>query len=278
MIADRRVLTLIAIALIAGAALALAVALARGPSSSAARMATTYSSAAQSPAGVPADTQDLAATLPDPLAADPARSAPMLDQFQPKDPFIPLVAPTPAPNPTSTSAPTPAPTSTPSNMKAVVNVNGVTQTVVVGDKVPSGTPAFKIASITSSDVTFTLLSGQFSDGSSSVTVNLGEAVKVQNKSGGTSYTLSVIKIGASSGGGSSGTKSVAILSITTKNGQPVVTLRVGSVTYSDETSGTVLSTSAGEIRIVSINANAQTVTLVLGSATFTVHAGQTVPK
>ena len=276
MMFDRRVLALVAMALIAGAALALAVALAGGPSSPVTALAT-YSSAVQSPAGVPAQTQDLAATQPDPLAVDPARSAPMLDQFQPKDPFIPLQTPTPAPNPTSNPTPAPTPAPTPSNKKAVVKVNGVQSTVVTGDKVPSGSPAFKITSITATDVTFTLLSGQFSDGSSSVTVNLGEAVKVQNQSGGTSYTLSVIKIGASSSGGG-GTKSIAVLSITTKNGEPVVTLRVGSVTYSDVTAGAVLSTSQGEIRIVSINASAQTVTLVWGSATLTLHTGQVVPK
>jgi hypothetical protein len=278
MMVDRRVLTLVVMALIAGAALALAVALARGPSSQVTGL-STYGSAVQSPAGVPAQTQDLGATQPDPLAVDPARSAPMLDQFQPKDPFIPLQTPTPAPNPTSSPTPVPTPVPTPSNKKAVVKVNGATSTVVTGDKVPSGDPAFKITSVTASDVTFTLLSGQFSDGSSSVTVNLGEAVKVQNQSGGTSYTLSVVKIGGSGGGGSgSGAHSIAILSITTKNGDPVVTLRVGSVTYSDVTAGTVLTTSWGEIRIVSINASAQTVTLVHGSATLTLHTGQVVPK
>lgn len=278
MMVDRRVLALVVMALIAGAALALAVALAGGGPASQVTGLATYSSAVQSPAGVPAQTQDLGATQPDPLAVDPARSAPMLDQFQPKDPFIPLQTPTPAPNPTSnpTPAPTPEPTPEPSNKKAVVKVNGVQSTVVTGDKVPSGDPAFKITSITATDVTFTLLSGQFSDGSSSVTVNLGEAVKVQNESGGTSYTLSVIKIGASSSGGA--THGIAVLSITTKNGEPVVTLRVGSVTYSDVTSGAVLSTSQGEIRIVSINASAQTVTLVWGSATLTLHTGQVVPK
>ena len=150
----RRMLTYIAIALIVGAALALAVALASsgavGPVRDRVgrRRPTAASSLYSDDAG--------AAVL---AAADPAKEQPLLDKFTSKDPFIPFPTPgatasaTPSPNPTSTSAP--------SDLAAKIKVDGTNYTVVQGDKVPGGSAAaFNITGVTSGDVSFEVIDGR----------------------------------------------------------------------------------------------------------------------
>lgn len=264
MITNRRTLTYVAIALIVGAALALAVALARSDS-----LATSTGSTAiqaQGVGGLLGDTSGAGAIA----NADPAKQEPLLDKFTAKDPFIPLAVATPTPNPTSTSNP---------SLSAKVKVNGTTYTVVQGDKVPSSSPAFTITSITSGDVTFGVIAeGGLENGDTSITVNLGESVSA-TLANGKSYDLSVISIGSNSGGGSSSNgHTISVLSITSSNGTAMATFEVDGKTYSDKKIGDVFSTSAGEIKVIAINVDAQTVTIVLGDQTLTLRAGQVVVK
>ena len=102
MIANRRTLTYVAIALIVGAALALAVALSR--SDSAATSSRPAAAPTQAQGGVLGDTAG-AGTI---ASADPAKQEPLLDKFTAKDPFIPFATATPTPIPTSTSTPNPS--------------------------------------------------------------------------------------------------------------------------------------------------------------------------
>ena len=147
---NRRMLTYVVIALIVGAALALAVA-----------VASTRSDATGAPnvvteagvAGLSSDagTEALA-------AADPAREQPLLDKFTSKDPFIPFPTPgggtaTPTPSPTSTSQPS-------SNLSAKIKVDGTSYNVVEGDQVPGGSAAeFTVTGVSSGDVTFKVIDG-----------------------------------------------------------------------------------------------------------------------
>lgn len=264
MIANRRTLTYVAIALIVGAALALAVALARSdaPATSSGALAAQT----QSQGGVLGDTTGAGEIA----SADPARQEPLLDKFTAKDPFIPLAVATPAPSPTSTSNPDQA-------LSASVKVDGTTYTVVQGDKVPSSSPAFTVSGITSSDVTFSVIDGTLENGDSSISVNLGESVSVTLENG-KSYDLSVLSIGSSGSGTTSNGHSISVLSITSSNGTPMVTLEVDGKTYSDKEVGDVISTSWGEIEIIAINVDAQTVTIVHGDQTLTLRAGQVVVK
>ena len=267
----RRMLTYVAIALIVGAALALAVALA---SSGAVDSSGTASGGAPTAASSVYSDDAGTAVL---AAADPAKEQPLLDKFTSKDPFIPFPTPgatttgTPSPNPTSTSAPT--------DLAAKIKVDGTNYTVVQGDKVPGGSAAaFTIAGVTSSDVSFSVIDGALENGDTSFSVNLGEAVRVTLESG-VSYDISVISIGASSGGGGSGTAhSITVLSINSQDGVAVATFEVDGKTYSDKEVGDVFSTSAGEIEVLAINVGAQTVTIMLGDQTFTLHAGQVIVK
>jgi len=271
-ITDRRTLTYVAIALIVGAALALAVALARSDAPAASSGPTAVQTQAQG--GVFGDTAGADALA----SADPARQEPLLDKFTAKDPFVPLVVATPAPNPTSssnpTSSPSPSPTPSPS-LTARVKVNGTTYTVAKGDKVPGGSPAFTISGITSGDVTFAVIKGTLKNGDSSISVSLGESVRATLESG-KSYDLSVLSIGSSGAGGNGHT--IAVLSITSSNGAAMATFEVDGKTYADKKVGDVFSTSAGEIKVIAINGDAQTVTIVLGDQTLTLRAGQVIIK
>jgi len=260
-ISSRRTLTYVAIALIVGAALALAVALARSDAPPASTGAAAVQTLAQG--GLLGDTAG-AGTLD---AADPAKYEPPLDKFTAKDPFIPLAVATPTPTPTS---------STTANLSARVKVNGTTYTVVQGDKVPSSSPAFTISGITSGDVTFAVIDGTLENGDASISVNLGESVSATLDSGST-YQLSVLSIGSSSSTSNDG-HTIMVLSITSSNGTAMATFEVDGKTYSDKTVGAVFSTSAGEIKVIAINVDAQTVTIVLGDQTITLRAGQVIVK
>jgi hypothetical protein len=261
-IANRRTLTYVAIALIVGATLALAVALARSGAPAASSGPTAAQTQAQG--GVLGDTTGAGLIA----SADPAKYEPPLDLFTAKDPFIPLSVASPTPSPTSTANP---------SLSAHVKVNGTTYTVVQGDKVPSGSPAFTISSITSGDVTFAVISGTLKNGDPSISVNLGESVRATLESG-KSYDLSVLSIGSSGGGGTGNGHSISVLSITSSNGIAMATFEVDGKTYADKKVGDVFSTSAGEIKVIAINVDAQTVTIVLGDQTLTLRAGQVVVK
>jgi hypothetical protein len=270
-------LTYVVIALIVGAALALAVAVA-GTGSEAAGAPGTAAEAAVT--GVSSDdgTEALA-------AADPAKEQPLLDKFTSKDPFIPLptVASggsgdgTPSPDPTSTSQPT-------SNLSAKVKVDGTSYNVMEGDKVPGGSAAaFTISGVSSGDVTFEVIDGELENGDKSFKVNVGEAVRVTLDSD-VSYDISVVSVGEggsggnSSGGGDASSHSISVLSVSSQNGTALVTLKVDGKTYSDLAQGDVITTSWGEIEIVAVSVNAQTVTIMHGDQTMTLHAGQVVVK
>ena len=190
MIQNRRALTYVAIALIVGAALALAVALSR--SDSAATGMGEYGTQLQSAQGVTADTGDYSATDAGALAADPAKKDPMLDKFTSKDPFVPLdVA-----NTSGTGTNTDTGSTTNSGLSAKVTVNGTSYTVTQGDKVPDSNAVFEISGISSNDVTFKLINGQFTDGSSTVTIAVGDSMKVTNQDTSTEYTLKVVSVGS----------------------------------------------------------------------------------
>jgi hypothetical protein len=271
MIRDRRTASYIAIALIVGVALALAVALSR-TESSASTLGNQTLGASQT------------TLADDALAADPAKKQPSLDEFTSKDPFVPLDVANDTSNTAATTTST-STTSSVSNLSAHIKVNGGASTVAVGDKVPGDNPVFKISGISAGDVTFALISGQFSDGSSTVTVASGDAVQVVNSDNDKTYTLTVVSIGnGGSGSGSSGTStstsghSITVASITGQNGTALVTLTVDGKTYSDKKQGDTFSTSWGSIKILSISVNQQTVTIMHGDATITLNANQTIIK
>lgn len=261
---NRRTLAYVAIALIVGAALALAVALA--PSGPTAASSSSTGVQTQASSQLLAETGVAGSTSGGTLSADPAKEEPQLDLFVSKDPFVPLGTASTV-NPTDPAA---------ADLTAKIKVDGTSYSVVTGDKVPGGSPAFEISAITSGDVTFTVIDGATESGASSVTVALGESVKV-TLDNGKSYTLAVTSIGESGGGSTSG-HTISVLSVSETNGVAMATIEVDGTTYADLVVGDVVSTSAGEIKVIAIDVNAQTVTLMIGDQTITLRAGQVVVK
>jgi hypothetical protein len=232
----------------------------------------------------------------DALAVDPAKEEPVLDKFHSKDPFRTVYSDGTGetsgtvPPPTNGGGTAEQPTS------ADVRINGVDYAgIKVGAKLPPKDSQFTITSITSSGVTFTLKEGdQFEDGSTAVTVAEGQVVAVQNKSTAKSYTLGVVKLnyagtsggsgsdsGSGSGSGSSVNEaghSIKVASIDSQNGAAHVTLVVDGKTYADLDSGETVSTGWGQIKVVSINASAQTVVILHGDDQLTLQAGQSFAK
>lgn len=275
---SKRTLVYVAFALILGAALATAVVLARTPApagGSAARAAVSQSSGAML-----GDTLGSASVA----AADPAKQQPLLDKFTPKDPFIPLT--TPSSGGGSSGGGGGGTTTT--AYAAKIKVDGTSYTVVNGDKVPSGTAAFSVSSVTSSDVTFAVIDGTLENGDSAITVNLGESVKATLESG-KSYTLAVVSIGSkTTGGGSNGSGSggtistsghtISVLSVTSSSGVALATIEVDGKTYPDKKVGMVITTSWGQVKILAIDVSGQTVTVMHGDQTVVLRAGQVVVK
>lgn len=268
MMTSRRTVLIVVAALALGALAALVAGVGRDP---AATGLGTYGSSVQADGVLAQDetttdatddgTGELAA------AADPAKQQPTLDKFVVKDPFIPLYQPNTGTGGTGTTTPT----------SAKVKVNGTSYTVKVGDEVASG--VFTISAIGSNSVTFQLQEGQqFDDGSTSVTVNVGESVKVTNKDTGKSYTLEVLSVGDDGGGGGTSGHTISAVSISEQNGVAMATIEVDGVTYADKKVGDVFSTGWGDVKIVSINVGAQTVTVLHGDQTLTLRVGQVVTK
>ena len=155
-------------------------------------------------------------------------------------------------------------------------MNGTAYTVTKGDGVPPTNAVFTVSAVATSGVTFALVSGTFENGDSTVIVGVGESVQV-TKQGGPSYTLKVISVGDSGGAAQDG-HSITVLSITESNGTAMVALEVDGETYSDLEVGDTVSTPWGQIKIIAINVDAQTVTIMHGDQTITLHAGQVIVK
>ncbi len=171
----------------------------------------------------------------------------------------------------------------------------------VGDKLPPAGSAFSIKAIASSGVTFELLNGYtVGAGTSTKTFQVAEAatptqITLVNGSAQKVYYVTVLHIsytesgsGSSSsssstsahGGTSSATAghSIKALSIETSNGTPSATISVDGTTFAALSVGQVTTTSWGQIKVVGINAPAQTVTILHADVQITLHVGQSVAK
>ena len=263
MIKNKRRLAYLVMAVILGAALALALVLSGDdPAPTFQGSKITTSNAATSTTETASD---------DPLVVDPAKKEPLLDKFTSKDPFLPLET-----SNSSSSSSGEGGGGDQTELSAKITMNGTEYAVTKGDSLPSTNAVFTVSAVASSSVTFALVSGAFENGDSSVVAGVGESVKV-TKQGGPSYTLKVISVGDSGGGAQAG-HSITVLSITDSNGTALVTLEIDGKTYSDKKVGDTFSTSWGEIKIIAINVDAQTVTVMQGDQTITLRAGQVIVK
>jgi hypothetical protein len=266
----------------------------------------TYGAGSPAAAGL-ADTSTVASSTGSAATvADPAKQQPTLDQFTSRNPFVQA---TTAPGSGSTATTTPSSSPTPGAKAMSANITVKTGSVgatymnqVVGDKLPPAGSVFSIQSMNSSGVTFKLLNGYtVGAGTDTKTFTIAQAseptqVTLVNGSSHKIYFVTVVHIstaegsaGTSSGStssstGSSGTTnataghSIKALSIETSNGVPSATITVDGTAFAARTVGQVTTTSWGQIKVIGINAPAQTVTILHADVQLTLHVGQSVSK
>lgn len=279
MIGGRQVAIVVAAVVVLGAGVALAVFGGGGEGD-----ATTVGSAGNGDATLPTVAADAAAPASGDGASllDPARQEPILDLFTAKDPFAPLGGGIP-PEPTPT--PIPTPTATPEYpTSADITIGGMAYTVEPGEETPADDPAFYVADITPSGVTFELIDGQtFDDGSASVEVAEGQDVVVTTYETGETFRISVVSLnygdgdGGGGGGGQTG-HTIELLSINTRNGVHAATIKVDGTTYADLEAGESVQTDWGQVKVLAVDAGAQTATILHGDDTLVLHVGQAVEK
>lgn len=167
----------------------------------------TATDPAAAPASLP-NTTDLVTPGPGQLVA--------FDRFLGKDPFRQQVTPTvetpsgadgggdpggaPTEPPPGGGAPTPTPTPTPPPPSAtfeaaVLEVNGVQQTVVKRGTFPSSDPIFRLFSIKRGSIEFGLVSGQFTEGEERIVVKAGKSVTLVSQPDGQRFVIRLIAVG-----------------------------------------------------------------------------------
>jgi hypothetical protein len=122
----------------------------------------------------------------------------------------------------------------------------------------------------------------FEDGSTSVQVAESQQVSVTNADTGTVYKLKVTQLNFGSSGGTSvqptGGHVIQVLSVNTRNGVSSATFKVDATTFADKQVGALFTTDWGQIKVLGIDASAQTVAFMHGDASFTLHVGQQIEK
>jgi len=145
---------------------------------------TTPAPTATTPTGVLADT-DL------PPEADVAKLI-SFSRFTGHDPFL-------SPNGSGSSTPetTPPPAGTPTGdeeLTAVIEVNGSSETVAVGEEFPASDPTFTLVSLTLEGATIGVVQGMFEDGSATVEIAVGEEIILVAAPDSTQYTVKLLDV------------------------------------------------------------------------------------
>jgi hypothetical protein len=78
---------------------------------------------------------------------------------------------------------------------ATVEVNGTAEDLSAGDQFPAGDPTFVLISIGSQSAEIGLVSGTFSNGDETVTINVGETLVLQADDGA-SYAIKLVSVAA----------------------------------------------------------------------------------
>jgi hypothetical protein len=96
---------------------------------------------------------------------------------------------------TGGSTAAPASAATPTKVTtAEIAVNGVAQTVQVGDQFPSSDPFFKLVSLTAKSAKITIAGGSLANGAPTVTLTKAKPLTLQNTSDGTRYVLRLLSV------------------------------------------------------------------------------------
>jgi hypothetical protein len=105
-------------------------------------------------------------------------------RFSPRNPFLPPRGALPTADPGSEA---------PAVSSAVIEVNGVSETVSVNDTFPAADPIFQLVSLTESVAVVGLTNGAFEGGEANVQIAVGERVELVADDGVT-YTVTVASV------------------------------------------------------------------------------------
>ncbi|HEY3106466.1 MAG TPA: hypothetical protein VGJ49_06690 [Gaiellaceae bacterium] len=78
---------------------------------------------------------------------------------------------------------------------ASVEVNGTAEDLAVGDSFPASNPTFKLVAVTSQSATIGLVSGSFSNGNATISINVGETLVLQGDDGAR-YAIKLVSVAA----------------------------------------------------------------------------------
>jgi hypothetical protein len=98
-------------------------------------------------------------------------------RFSGRDPFVPV-----GPSSSDQSA-----------ARATIEVNGTSEDVRVNDSFPASDPTFRLVSVTETAAVIGLVSGSFSNGDDTVTINVGETL-VLAADDGTRYAIKIVSV------------------------------------------------------------------------------------
>jgi hypothetical protein len=125
----------------------------------------------------------------DPLPAVGSDRLVSFSRFTGRDPFLTPYGYQPS------AGETPDPSAAPVPGQAVIELNGVEETVPVGGSFPASGPVFSLVSVSESGVTVGLVSGTFEGGGETVEIAVGEQVDLVADPDGTRYTVRVVSVG-----------------------------------------------------------------------------------
>ena len=145
---------------------------------------------ADAPAGALADTEVPPEASPEKLIS--------FSRFTGRDPFS---SPYPAePSPSTGSTPTPTtPSSGPGGdqdeeLTAVLEINGVSETVAVGEEFPASDPTFTLVALTLEGATIGVVQGMFENGDSTIEIEVGEEVTLIAAPETTQYVVKLVDV------------------------------------------------------------------------------------
>jgi hypothetical protein len=78
---------------------------------------------------------------------------------------------------------------------ATVQVNGASEDIGIGDSFPANDPTFKLVSVTTTSANIGLVSGSFSNGAATISINVGETL-VLVADDGARYAIKLVSVGA----------------------------------------------------------------------------------
>jgi len=131
------------------------------------------------PTGTPTTGSDQGGVLPDSDPKPDLLEGQLLSfsRFSGRDPFV-------RESPSSSAQPA---------ARATIEVNGSSEDVRVNDPFPASDPTFKLVSVTDTAAVIGLVSGSFSNGDDTITINVGETL-VLAADDGTRYAIKIVSV------------------------------------------------------------------------------------